>query len=491
MPSYGPRISAEEAYRQCSREGRGSGWFKWISQCGYPGAIGCASLEAETCILRQQVSDERQQCNNRLNEFRAQAAEERRRLAAEQRAADEFARQHERQARQAVDMSRELLERGDPVGANRILEQYAAQNDPTQLPRDFLALRDNIGEILRVEPRPVDRLAREFTDISLDQFGNITGNAMDLFGAALGGGALEIDPDVGGSQGAGMILPGGGAFPGGDPGAGLIQSPNAYADIIANFNELSTVGQVASILSIIGTMVLIAESDGRPIPPSLVDGTFAANVTALAEAAAGGTFRFTDEVDVYTARAEIVETEIAHERRVADARQLVAADRARREVEAAAREAEEAAARAAEAAARAAADVAAKAAVEAAKRVTAEKIVACITVTFGGRPTGRHFFGREYWDTYDAAGLTFRNTCQETVQYEFAISRDPEASTGFIFDPITYTILFARPGTECRVTNLGPICETFWIANWDSWGHDLSNSINVGVGENGLSCDVM
>ena len=314
MQSFAPLTAARAELSDCIQNAPPP-WeerYVFVPACGVTTPRSCSAVEAAKCIYDQRFQDEIKLCRDRLREFRDEEAEERRRLAAEQRAAEDLARQHERQARQAVDMSRELLERGDPVGANRILEQYAAQNDPTQLPRDLLALSDDIGEILRVEPRPVDRLSRELTDISLDQFGNITGNAMDLFGAALAGGAFEIDPDVGGSQGAGMILPGGGAFPGGDPGAGLIQSPNAYADIIANFNELSTVGQVASILSIIGTMVLIAESDGRPIPPSLVDGTFAANVTALAEAAAGGTFRFTDEVNVYSARAEIVETEIAH-----------------------------------------------------------------------------------------------------------------------------------------------------------------------------------
>jgi len=311
MPSYRPKESAVDALRQCS-EGEGSNRFQWIADCGYPSLKRCAPLEGQLCLLRTNVQKEAALCSEKLQEHRADIAEQRRRFDEEQRAAVDLARQHDRRTRQALDMSRDALGRGDFSGANRILDGLIDQQDPTNLPRDLRGTSNALGRMLGIVPRPVDRLSGQLTNLSLNAYRDITERAMAEFGNAMAGGALEIDRGSGDTDDSGTNTGKGDAFP--DPGESLIPTDNGFADIMANWDEMSSVGQVASILSVIGTMAMIAEGDGQPIPPSLVDGTFAANVTALAEAAAGGTFKFGDEVDVYAARAEVVSREIVLER---------------------------------------------------------------------------------------------------------------------------------------------------------------------------------
>lgn len=315
MPSWIAYLTNRDAHLACLREP----WSPakvvprtYIACRGWHTTSRCnAQYEEAECQAYQQARDESTLCTEKLNEIRRDEAAERRRLAEEQRLQDDLARQREREARQARDMSREALARGDVTGANRILDTFIDQQDPTQLSRDILSGSNNLRRILGLPQRPVDRLSGQITALSLDAYRDLTGNALSQLGDATGGGAFAIDDGAAAPDGADP-LPRGGAFP--DPGAALIQTENGFADIAANWDELSTFGQLASSASILVAMAAVAESDGRPIPPSLVDGTFAANVTALAEAAAGGRFRFGDEVDVYTARAQIFESQIVQQR---------------------------------------------------------------------------------------------------------------------------------------------------------------------------------
>lgn len=345
MPSHASILSLNAAIQQCLA-GRTSGRWVHIRECGYGGSITCSSLEAQRCTLEDNRREEISQCNERLQAYRADIAEERRRAAEEERLARDLRAQNDRRMRQGLEMARDAAKRGDLSGAQRIMGGLINQQDPTQLPRDILHLREGLRASLGVRATPVDRLSYLTSSLAFDKYQQIITDATGQLAGASGSGAFDFDF---GGTGGGSPAPfqrGGGVHA--DPSA-MPQTPNGFAAIAANWDEMSSFGQIASVLSILGTMAMIMESDGRPIPPSLIDGTFAANVTALAEAAAGGSFRFGEQTDVYVARAEVVETRIAEEKRIEQEGQArrdaallaLAADRARRKAEAAAKAAAE------------------------------------------------------------------------------------------------------------------------------------------------------
>jgi hypothetical protein len=312
-PSWPKLRDARKRYSSCVQE---YALEKWSSRaCHYNNSQPpqCSGIDQQICALELQLPQEIEACRSRAEKAMADAAEARRIAEAEERAARDAQSLADTQARRAMKMAQDALKEGNPGLGQKILERFISQTDPTHLPKQLVADFEGIQRALNTPQTPVGALSEAVTKTSLDAFGSITKNVEAQLGGAVGGGAFDVDAGAGGGSAAGALGGSSTPVPGGYSGTNPVQAPNGFTDIATNWETMSGLGQVTAILSIIATIGIIMENDG-PVPPSLIDGTFAANIVALSEAAAGGNFKFGGDVDVYEATTSIVTEEMVSKR---------------------------------------------------------------------------------------------------------------------------------------------------------------------------------
>ena len=299
---------------------------------GYPWPPSCASIEERRCELEEKLRSQGELCRSRFSEFRRQESDRKRAEELEAKATEEAMRR-DAVRRVAEGQARDAASAGD----------WSAMTNSAR----SMAKRTTRG--LGYKGTPAMALSDQLSREGIGQLGRMQRFADGQLMAAMGGGAFDIDAPGGRSASsrlpgptAGLRVDGNGEGMTAEAYSDLVAPSQEFQDMASSWNELSPISQTVGVIALIAQMVMIMESDGN-VHPSLLDGSFAANVVAITEAAATGdiilkrgepvdTYSFTQSA-VTTRLVEEDERRLAAERAEAEARRLAEEELRRKEDE--------------------------------------------------------------------------------------------------------------------------------------------------------------
>lgn len=273
--SYGPLQNAKSEAMACHLNPQNQRGPQKAHQCiGWTGAS-CTRAFDNECDLKDKLRREREICTDKVRSFleaerirKSQEAERDRDIAA----AEEHAHS---EMSGPEDVIRRMIDRAKRDGDYKLVAA--------------LAKRGAFG--LGYAESPAQALSRAMTPTAMREFRRLTGFAQGELLKSLGSGAFDIDAPGAAVSGSG--LPRG-------PGAVDLTSPDfasqyppsskAFEDLVRDWDSYSPVSQGVAIFSLVAQMIMIMKSDG-PVNPSLLDGSFAANLAGMTESLISGELR--------------------------------------------------------------------------------------------------------------------------------------------------------------------------------------------------------
>lgn len=277
--SFSPLERTKKEASACLRSPQANSRYVWVCRDGsqgYPWPYGCSSLENRRCDLVSKLQKEREICNARVAEYRKQDAD-RRKAEEETAKAGEEAARRQAESRIAAEMAKEAGIAGDWVKATGLANKIGRRG----------------AKLMGLGTAPALELSNQLTKLSFKELTRMQTLADGELMKALGGGAFDIEGQ--GDRGTSAS-----SLPGGTAGLRIDSESTGAPDIapygtisheaqemIASWDQLSPVSQTVGVLTLIAQMIMVMQNDGN-VHPSLVDGSFAANIVAITEAAATG-----------------------------------------------------------------------------------------------------------------------------------------------------------------------------------------------------------